>query len=160
MLSFSAYDPNRDESYSDSRYTATSWEMLHNPNYSLVIIAYNLHKLGDVNNTQQDGAAGKSIILSQGFKNQFNELKKLVSFANQKGLKVHALSNSDRELVEAFKYELKLDLPFYQFDEKELKTIIRSSPGLLVLKNGVIKGKWHFNDIPEVDAMKSLLKNG
>jgi hypothetical protein len=33
-------------------------------------------------------------------------------------------------------------------DETTLKTMVRSNPGWVVLKNGVVHKKYHFNDSP------------
>lgn len=158
VLSFSAYNPNKDEYYEDSRYTASSWELLHDPNYSILIIAYNLHKLGDVNTATTDGVAGTEIKLSDSFKKQFNQINTLTEFAAKNNMNVTALSNSDDALVSAFSYEVKTSVPFLQFDEKELKTIIRSSPSVVLLKNGVIKGKWHFNDTPSITELQEAMR--
>ena len=46
--------------------------------------------------------------------------------------------------------EFKLDFPFYFTDETTLKTIVRSNPGVLVLKKGVIIQKVHYNDMDEL----------
>lgn len=46
---------------------------------------------------------------------------------------------------------------FYYGDATVLKTIIRSNPGLVLLKNGTILGKWHHNDVPEPEVLKNLL---
>jgi hypothetical protein len=37
---------------------------------------------------------------------------------------------------------------FFNCDEITLKTMIRSNPGLIIMKDGTILGKWHYNDIP------------
>lgn len=42
--------------------------------------------------------------------------------------------------------------PVYEFlitDEITLETIIRSNPGLMLIKDGIILAKWHLNDFPE-----------
>ena len=36
----------------------------------------------------------------------------------------------------------------YFGDELELKTMVRSNPGLLLIDNGVIQGKWSKIDFP------------
>jgi uncharacterized membrane protein YphA (DoxX/SURF4 family) len=41
-------------------------------------------------------------------------------------------------------------------DEKVLKTIVRSSPGYLFMKDGIILKKWHYNDMPTVAELKEL----
>lgn len=43
-------------------------------------------------------------------------------------------------------------------DEKMLKTMLRSSPGYLLMKDGVILEKWHYNDTPKVNEIQDLVK--
>jgi uncharacterized membrane protein YphA (DoxX/SURF4 family) len=158
VLSFSAYNPAKDEYYEDSRYTASSWAMLNDPNYSIIIVAYNLHKLGEVSKQASDGIEGTQIKLSESFVNQYKLINDITSFAKSKNFNVTGLSNSNAGLVDAFSYEVKTSIPFLQFDEKELKTIIRSSPSMVLMKNGVIKGKWHFNDTPTLAELQEAMK--
>jgi uncharacterized membrane protein YphA (DoxX/SURF4 family) len=158
VLSFSAYDTEKDEYHADSRYTASSWGLLHDPKYSIILVAYNLHKLGEVTKPSSDGITGIQIKLSKSFLDQYEFIDAIETFSNVKGINMTALSNSDAELVDAFKYEVKTSIPFLQFDEKELKTIVRSSPSIVLMKNGVIKGKWHFNDTPTLAELEEAIK--
>lgn len=41
-------------------------------------------------------------------------------------------------------------------DSKMLKTMIRSSPGYILMKDGIIQEKWHYNDKPSVDDLIQL----
>ena len=43
-------------------------------------------------------------------------------------------------------------------DPKSIKAMIRSNPGLVLIKDGVVKGKWHYNDVPSAKDIKGLLK--
>ena len=49
--------------------------------------------------------------------------------------------------------ENQLDFEFYITDGIVLKTMVRSNPGLIYLENGVVKGKWHENDVPEIHEL-------
>ena len=51
--------------------------------------------------------------------------------------------------VAAFRQEHGLEAEFYYADDITLKAMIRSNPGLVLLQDAVVKGKWHFNDWPE-----------
>ena len=35
--------------------------------------------------------------------------------------------------------------------------MMRSNPGLMLLRNGVVVGKWHHNDVPPLETILSLL---
>lgn len=58
---------------------------------------------------------------------------------------------------EAFRHQYQLAAPFYFVDATVLKAMIRSNPGILLFQNGVVLGKWHNNDVPDVEKIKSLL---
>ena len=66
-----------------------------------------------------------------------------------KDTKVVAFTAADAKNFEALRHETQLAIPYYFGDEKVLKTIVRSNPGLLLLEDGVVKGKWHYNAIPK-----------
>ena len=75
-------------------------------------------------------------------------LNKLSAEASSKGYNVIGLSASDTS--DKTKSSLEYNFDFYLCDEKELKTMIRSNPGLLILNNGTIKQKVHWNDIDKL----------
>jgi hypothetical protein len=49
-----------------------------------------------------------------------------------------------------------IDMPYFYADATVLKAMIRSSPGILLLKDGTVLGKWHFNDTPLAVEVRSL----
>ena len=49
---------------------------------------------------------------------------------------------------------------FFSTDEITLKTIVRSNPGLILIKKGKILGKWHNRNIPDFNQIsKEFLDN-
>ena len=67
------------------------------------------------------------------------------------------LTSSGEAIYDEFRHEYQVALPYYFADATVLKTIIRANPGLVLLQDGVIRGKWHFRDVPEVREVVSLL---
>ncbi len=59
-----------------------------------------------------------------------------------------AVSSTLREDLDSLSLILNLEYDFSQADEITLKTIIRSNPGLLLIKNGTIMAKWHYDNFP------------
>ena len=46
------------------------------------------------------------------------------------------------------------EYPFLMADDVLLKTIIRSNPGLVLMREGTLLQKWHFHDMPSCDFTK------
>ena len=43
----------------------------------------------------------------------------------------------------------------YEADDLLIKTILRSNPGLLLLKDGKIIHKWHYKHFPKVEELRT-----
>jgi len=105
---------------------------LYDEKYTYIAIAYNLQK------SNREG------------------LKKLAALAveaKRKGDNFILLTSSSPDSFEAIKNETGAQFDFFNTDEIALKTIIRSNPGLIVLKKGTILRKYHFNDIPKPEEI-------
>ena len=85
--------------------------------------------------------------LSQGKADGFSQLPEVTKKAEEAGYKVIGMSASSEEHAAALSSQYKFSFPFYFTDATTLKTIIRSNPGVVLLKNGTIVQKEHFNDI-------------
>lgn len=71
----------------------------------------------------------------------------------------NCITASSLQETESWKQRIELQCKTYSADKKLLQTIIRSDPGLLLVKDGVILGKWSKNDFPDVNELP-LLTNG
>lgn len=81
----------------------------------------------------------------------FTSIAEVTKKAKTSGYKVIGMSASSNEMVNGLKKNYGLDFDFYFTDETTLKTIVRSNPGILVLKRGTIVQKVHYNDIDELE---------
>ncbi|MDR2765449.1 MAG: DoxX family protein [Tannerella sp.] len=76
------------------------------------------------------------------------EINQVYDFAREKRYPFYCLTASSPEGIEEWKKNTGADYPFLTADDVVLKTIIRSNPGLVLIKEGTILAKWHHNDIP------------
>lgn len=83
----------------------------------------------------------------------WGEINELVKSARSKGIKVIGLSAAGEEQKNNYIEKHQLIFDFYITDGIVLKTIVRSNPGLVMLKQGTVTGKWHENDVPSVDKL-------
>lgn len=81
----------------------------------------------------------------------FETIKVLSDAALQKGYSVIGMSASSEEQTDALKEEYGLSFPFYFTDQTTLKTIVRSNPGVLLLQEGTIVQKLHYNDLDQLE---------
>jgi uncharacterized membrane protein YphA (DoxX/SURF4 family) len=105
-------------------------DLLHNPEYSLAVVSYKLSKSCDCC-----------------FK---KELDPIAQKCKEAGIDFYGLTSED---AAPFIKKNDLSFSFYTSDETPLKTIMRSNPGLLLLKNGIVINKWHLKDFPTYDAL-------
>tara|TARA_R110002050_G_scaffold141251_2_gene266358 strand:+ start:62323 stop:63687 length:1365 start_codon:yes stop_codon:yes gene_type:complete len=82
-------------------------------------------------------------------------VKSLTDEVNAAHLPIYALSASSFEDTENFKQTHQLNLEFLTCDATTLKTIIRSNPGLIVLKKGTVIGKYPFR---KLSSLKEISK--
>ncbi|RLD84997.1 MAG: DoxX family protein [Bacteroidetes bacterium] len=54
--------------------------------------------------------------------------------------------------------KLPFMIDFYLADGTTLKTMIRSNPGLILLKEGKVIAKWHYNDFPSILEFEEIVK--
>jgi len=82
-----------------------------------------------------------------GWENTIEQVKK----AQDEGYRVVALSASSGSEFEELFEKYKVSFEYYFADETAIKTIIRSNPGLLIIKNAVIEQKYHWNDAEHLE---------
>ncbi len=85
------------------------------------------------------------------------EIGVLAKEASKKGIEVWLLSASSDEEVNAIRHEYQLNFPAMSVDTKVLKTIIRSSPGLWLLNQGTVRGKWSAYHLPSIEDIDQRL---
>lgn len=111
--------------------------------------------------TQQTFTGNKLLILIQnvGKTNvaRVREINALVNSLQGANIEPMILTSADEPTFEVFRHELQLAVPYYFTDATVLKTMIRTDPGLIVLQNGVVKGKWPAASLPDAQTVKELL---
>ena len=82
---------------------------------------------------------------------QLDRINELFEYADEHGYPFYCLTSSSRKGIEMWRDITGADYPFCQTDGTVLKTIIRSNPGLVLMKDGRITGKWSHNRLPVVE---------
>lgn len=86
------------------------------------------------------------------------QITKLAQEAQASGWYVYGMTANGWDAIEEFRHEHQLAFDFTQGDEKVIKTVIRSNPGVMLLQQGTVKGLWHCNDAPSFEEVKGMVK--
>ena len=79
-------------------------------------------------------------------------------YCNRKGLPFYmATASTGQELVE-WGDRTGAAYPILMAEDTDLKAMVRSNPGLLLLNDGRVIGKWSNNDLPELDSVDADIK--
>ncbi|WP_288882548.1 BT_3928 family protein [Pedobacter panaciterrae] len=131
------YEPKiKDLQITDASGTDYTKELIENPYYNLVIVAYNLK------DSNEEGIA-KLNALALNATEQFN-------------IRSIMLTSSSAQDADAYSKKMKLFSEVFYADAVPLKSMVRANPGVLLLKNGVVINKWHYNNVPSFDELTKM----
>ena len=123
-----------DLNIADGQGNAYTQELLSNPYYQFVIVAYNLKE------TNTDAL------------NRLNAISaNLIQHYNIRSVLLTSASPTD---AEAFSKKHRLVSEIFYADGVPLKSMVRANPGVLLLKNGTIINKWHYHSVPKYDVLE------
>ena len=79
-----------------------------------------------------------------------DRLRTLIAKAGAMHIPFYVACSADREMCKTFQEAQNMkDVPFLIIDGTVSKTVIRTNPGLVMLKDGVVVGKWSYLDYPK-----------
>ena len=96
--------------------------------------------------------------LEQADESQFDKINQLFEYAQEKGYPFYGLTASGEKAMNRWRNGTGAEYKLCQTDDIVLKTIIRSNPGLLLLRDGKIIRKWSNNDLPEETMLTDRLE--
>ena len=123
----------KDLKITDSQGTDYNTEILENPYYNLVIVAYDLSK------TDLIGIGNLNALA--------------INAAENFNIRTVFLTSNSAQDAEAFSKKNKLVMEIFYADAIPLKSMVRANPGVLLLKNGTVINKWHFRNLPDYDEL-------
>ncbi|MDP4291897.1 MAG: hypothetical protein Q8908_12510, partial [Bacteroidota bacterium] len=113
-------------------------EVLSNPNGVLLIVSYDLEKASTK-------ALNRVIDLGNQATTQYVKTVLLTSSAGH-----------DRNFIAV---PAPMHFEFFNVDDVQLKMLVRANPGIVLIKDGVIMGKWSSHELPTVNKLHQMLQN-
>lgn len=110
--------------------------VLSDPGYTFLLIAPHLENADDSN---------------------FGNIDRIYEYAQDHDVPFYCLTASSDRGIRRWQDITGAEYDFCTTDETTLKTMIRSNPGLMLIKNGVIIRKWSHNDLPEDEQLTGSL---
>src|SRR5690606_25462349 len=121
---------------SDANGEDVTQQLIENPYYNLVVVAWNLDQ------TNLDAL------------HRINELVTEVTEAYN--VRAVLLTASGTQQAEQISRELRLLTEIFYADAVPLKSMVRANPGVLLLRNGTVIDKWHHNTLPDFNTLDNL----
>lgn len=104
-------------------------QVLSDSSYTFLLVAPSLEKADD---------------------SRFDLINELYEYSLEHGYAFYCLTASEDSAKQRWSAMTGAEYPYGFAEERMLKTMIRSNPGLVVIKNGVVTGKWSHNNLPEL----------
>ena len=84
-------------------------------------------------------------------------INEIYDYSVEHGYRFLCVTASTDEAIQAWQENTGAEYPFALADEIVLKTMVRSNPGLMLLKKGVVVRKWSGSDLPDEYELKGPL---
>lgn len=115
--------------------TTASWDIggdvtdiiLSDPNYTFLMVAYSLEKM------------------NMKHLERFRDVRR---YAAGNGYSFYLLTSSATDVVGEWEQQYRTGFQFCHADERVLKTMIRSNPGLILLRGGTVMNNWDDSKVP------------
>ncbi|WP_321479148.1 BT_3928 family protein [uncultured Bacteroides sp.] len=112
--------------------------VLADKNYTFLLVAHRIEEADDSN---------------------IDLINEIYDYSVENGYSFYCLTSSEDSQIELWRDKTGAEYPFCLMDDITLKTMIRSNPGLMLIKNGTILNKWSDNNLPdEYDLTDKLNK--
>lgn len=85
--------------------------------------------------------------------------KSIFKSAKKRKIPMVLICSSNRADINAWRKKHHFDIPAFINDETELKAIARSNPSLMIIKRGVVKGKYPFRSLPTFQWLEKHILN-
>jgi hypothetical protein len=102
--------------------------VLEDDNYTFLLVA---HQLGTADDSSID------------------LINELYDYSLKYGYSFYCLTSSSDEDILKWQNSTGAEYPFCLMDNTTLRTMVRSNPGVVLLKKGIVLNKWGVNDIPD-----------
>ncbi|MBQ2129032.1 MAG: triose-phosphate isomerase, partial [Prevotella sp.] len=89
---------------------------------------------------------------------QLDLINQVYEYAEDNGYPFYCLTASGEQGINRWRDITGAEYPYCLTDETTLKTVIRSNPGMLLLKDGTIIRKWSHNRLPDEYALDKPLE--
>ena len=130
--------------------------VLADTGYTFLLVTYDLKMLGEF---QMEGKVAIDFKASESTRSNFEKINEFAKQAEKEEMRFIGLTASGIDYIGAFRHsaEIQTPFPFLGSDQTVLKTMIRSNPGLLLIKDGKVLRQWHSNDFPDFEDLMEQL---
>ena len=111
-------------------------DIFENPEYQLILVSWDME-----------------VISKSGFK----AMSEILEEANQLNVPIMLISSTPFDMITRITLQQQLDVEALFADDIELKAMIRSNPGLVLMHDGIILKKWAFRDFPDQSELETYI---
>lgn len=78
------------------------------------------------------------------------ELNSIYDWCLERGYRMFCLTSSTKEVIHQWSYYNDIQFPILIADNSLLRSIIHSNPGLVLMRDGIVRNKWSCNNLPDI----------